>query len=132
MILPSTQKSVLLGAAILGACASGNFDNIQVRLVPLGLSGHYSVIQNYSKLYWLHVGSVTVAICLRYPRECCIVFVLQKTMVVIGWWYLSECYIGLVFGELHYFLFVTFYHCIIPMGFLEWEMCVAFPGESQL
>ena len=28
--------------------------------------------------------------------------------------------------------FTTFYNCIVPMGFLAWEIQVAFPGESQL
>ena len=27
---------------------------------------------------------------------------------------------------------VTFYNCIVPVGFLPWEIRVAFPGESQL
>ena len=26
----------------------------------------------------------------------------------------------------------TFYNCIVPMGFIPWEIRVAFPGESQL
>ena len=26
----------------------------------------------------------------------------------------------------------TFYNCIVPVGFLPWEIRVAFPGESQL
>ena len=32
---------------------------------------------------------------------------------------------------LHYFTF-TFYTCIIPTGFLPWEIGLAFAGESQL
>ena len=28
--------------------------------------------------------------------------------------------------------YFTFYNCIAPMGFLPWEIRVAFPGESQL
>ena len=31
-----------------------------------------------------------------------------------------------------FFFFLTFYNCIVPMGFLPWEIRVAFPGESQL
>ena len=31
------------------------------------------------------------------------------------------------FFSLHIF---TFYNCIVPMGFLTWEIRVAFPGES--
>ena len=27
--------------------------------------------------------------------------------------------------------FFTFYNCIVPMGFLPWEIQVVFPGESQ-
>ena len=30
-----------------------------------------------------------------------------------------------------YFYF-TFYNCIVSIGFLPWEIWVAFPGESQL
>ena len=30
------------------------------------------------------------------------------------------------------FFFKTFYSCIVPVGFLPWEIWVAFPGESQL
>ena len=40
---------------------------------------------------------------------------------------LSEC--------VHTFTFITFffcYNCIAPMGFLPWEIRVAFPGKSQL
>ena len=29
-------------------------------------------------------------------------------------------------------LFFSFHNCIVPMGFLPWEIWVAFPGESQL
>ena len=29
-------------------------------------------------------------------------------------------------------LFLTFHNCIVPMGFLPWEIRVALPGESQL
>ena len=28
--------------------------------------------------------------------------------------------------------FYTFYNCIVPIGFLPWEIRVAFPAESQL
>ena len=31
-----------------------------------------------------------------------------------------------------FLFFLTFYNCIVPMGFLPWEIRVAFPGESQL
>ena len=33
-----------------------------------------------------------------------------------------------------YFLlfFFYFYNCIVPVGFLPWEIQIAFPGESQL
>ena len=31
-----------------------------------------------------------------------------------------------------FLLLHTFYNCIVPMGFLPWEVRVAFPGESQL
>ena len=30
-----------------------------------------------------------------------------------------------------FFYFFYFYNCIVPMGFLPWEIRVAFPGESQ-
>ena len=30
------------------------------------------------------------------------------------------------------FLTKTIYNCIVPVGFLPWEIRVAFPGESQL
>ena len=30
------------------------------------------------------------------------------------------------------FFFFTFYNCIVPMGFLPWEIRVAFPRGSQL
>ena len=29
-------------------------------------------------------------------------------------------------------ILLTFYNCIVPAGFLSWEIWVAFPGESQL
>ena len=31
-----------------------------------------------------------------------------------------------------FFFFFTFYNCIVPMGFLPWEIRVAFPRGSQL
>ena len=31
-----------------------------------------------------------------------------------------------------FFFFFTVYNRIVPMGFLPWEIRVAFPGESQL
>ena len=31
-----------------------------------------------------------------------------------------------------FFFYFTFYSCIDPVGFLPWEIRVAFPGESQL
>ena len=31
-----------------------------------------------------------------------------------------------------FFFFLTLYNCIVPMGFIQWEIRVAFPGESQL
>ena len=36
------------------------------------------------------------------------------------------------FLELFFFTSFTFYNCIVPMGFLPWEIRVSFPGESQL
>ena len=35
-------------------------------------------------------------------------------------------------GLLTFFYFTFYYKCIVPMGFLSWEIRVAFPGESQL
>ena len=32
----------------------------------------------------------------------------------------------------YFYFYFTFYICIVPMGFLPWEIRVAFPGESQL
>ena len=32
----------------------------------------------------------------------------------------------------YFFLTLLFYNCIVPMGFLPWEIRVAFPGKSQL
>ena len=29
------------------------------------------------------------------------------------------------------FFTFTFYNCIVPMGFLPWEIRIAFPGENQ-
>ena len=46
------------------------------------------------------------------------------TDVVWGWARLND--LGPVF------FFVFFYNCIVPVGFLPWEIRVAFPGESQL
>ena len=34
--------------------------------------------------------------------------------------------------KLFTFFFISFYKCVVPMGFLPWEIRVAFPGESQL
>ena len=33
---------------------------------------------------------------------------------------------------MYFFFFFTFYNCIVPMGFLPWEIRVAFPRGSQL
>ena len=39
--------------------------------------------------------------------------------------------LSLSFSGLFFFTF-NFYNSIVPMGFLPWEIRVAFPGESQL
>ena len=41
---------------------------------------------------------------------------------------LTVCYLA----ELIYFNFLIFYNCTVLMGFLLWEIWVAFPRESQL
>ena len=41
-----------------------------------------------------------------------------------GWWRWTE--------HRQMFVFCFFYNCIVPVGFLPWEVWVAFPGESQL
>ena len=38
----------------------------------------------------------------------------------------------LMFSLLLYIFFKTFYNCIVPVGFISWEIRVAFPGENQL
>ena len=38
---------------------------------------------------------------------------------------------ALFFLFFFFFFFFFFYNCIVPMGFLPWEIRVAFPGEKQ-
>ena len=38
----------------------------------------------------------------------------------------AECYNN------YFYFFFFFYNCLVPMGFLPWEIQVAFPGEIQL
>ncbi|KAK2159831.1 hypothetical protein LSH36_145g04069 [Paralvinella palmiformis] len=40
VLLPKTNESVLLGSAILGASASGNYDNIKEAMLAMGGKGH--------------------------------------------------------------------------------------------
>ncbi|XP_025109637.1 FGGY carbohydrate kinase domain-containing protein-like isoform X2 [Pomacea canaliculata] len=51
VILPDTKESVLLGAAILGACASGNFKSIQDAMLTMGGGGTVILPREDEKRY---------------------------------------------------------------------------------
>ena len=51
----------------------------------------------------------------------------SKTSVVWGLQLKKETVVH--FFPLHFYIF---YNCIVPMGFLPWDIRVAFSGESQL
>ena len=59
-------------------------------------------------------------ICQHTP-DCCYTF-LDWVETPISHYTVDTCF----------WVFFTFYNCIVQMGFLPWESWVAFPGESQL
>ena len=54
----------------------------------------------------------------------------SKALVYI--FFLIFCHRLVIYWWVQFLSYFTFYNCIVPVGFLPWEIRVVFPAESQL
>jgi len=82
ILIPENEESVLLGAAILAACASQEFPNIQVQYVK------------FMCIVYLYLSLCYILCLISYLVEpCCGLTIVMKDIFDLIWHMLVNCYL---------------------------------------